>query len=110
MSLIFLSFDSIDHTTIINELITLEARSDLISWIVDFLTARRQRVKYHSALSAWETLTCGVPQGTKFGPVGFLCTINDAGDSSNSHYCKYVDDLSFGETIYTCRKSSSDRR
>ena len=67
-------------------------RAEIIPWIADFLTSRRQRVQYQSATSTWETLTCGIPQGTKFGPITFI-GMND----SAAHTFKYADDLSLAE-------------
>ena len=40
---------------------------------------------------------CGLPQGTKLGPVGFQIVINDAAQGSKSQYWKYVDDMTFAE-------------
>ena len=91
------AFDCIDHTLAIQRLYELGVRSELLPWIINFLTARRQRVQYHSALSEWETLSCGVPQGTKLGPITFLGVINNASDESLTESFKYVDDLSLGE-------------
>jgi len=54
-------------------------------------------VQYQSALSEWEILSCGVPQGTLFGPIIFVAMINDAADNSRTSGFKYVDDLSLAE-------------
>ncbi|XP_072042942.1 uncharacterized protein [Amphiura filiformis] len=91
------AFDCIDHTLAIQRLYELGVRSELLPWIINFLTARRQRVQYHSALSEWETLSCGVPQGTKLGPITFLGVINNASEESLTKSFKYVDDLTLGE-------------
>ena len=91
------AFDCIDHTLAAQRLHELGVRGEIISWIVNFLTARRQRVRYHSALSEWETLSCGVPQGTKLGPIAFIGVINGASENANSFSFKYVDDLSLAE-------------
>ena len=83
-------------------------RSEIISWIADFLTSRRHRVQYRSALSNWELLTCGVPQGTKFGPIIFIALINDAAEKSGTQSFKYVDDLSLAEVRQAHRSSQID--
>ena len=44
-----------------------------------------------------EVLSCGVPQGTKFGPIVFIALINDAFENSITHSFKYVNDLSLAE-------------
>ena len=48
-------------------------------------------------VSEWEVLFCGVPQGTKFGPIIFIDLINDASENSITHSFKYVDDLNLAE-------------
>ena len=92
------AFDCVDHTLAIQRLYELGVRSEILPWIANFLTARRQRVQYHSALSEWKTLSCGVPQGTKFGPITFIGVINNASEKSLTHSFKYVDDLTLVET------------
>ncbi|KAI8516828.1 hypothetical protein Bbelb_054090 [Branchiostoma belcheri] len=73
------------------------ARSSLLPWVCSFVSSRRQRVRYQHALSHWESLTCGVAEGTLLDPLLFLVMINDAG-TTNSEYWKYVDDLNMGES------------
>ena len=102
------AFDCVDHTLAIQKLCTLGVRSEIIPWIADFLTSRRQRVQYRSALSNWELLTCGVPQGTKFGPIIFIALINDAAEKSVTQSFKYVDDLSLAEVRQAHRSSQID--
>ena len=91
------AFDCIDHTLAIQRLFELGVRCELLPWITNFLTSRRQRVQYHSALSQWETLSCGVPEGTKLGPIIFMAVINNASEESLAKSFKYVDDISLVE-------------
>ncbi|KAI8493083.1 hypothetical protein Bbelb_290870 [Branchiostoma belcheri] len=63
----------------------------------DFVSGRKQRVRYQGALSDWEYLTCGVAQGTLLGPLVFLAMINDIEPVSTNSHWKYVDDFNLGE-------------
>ena len=56
------AFDCVNYTLAIQKLYTLGVRSEFIPWMADFLTSRRQRVQYRSALSDWELLAYGVPK------------------------------------------------
>ncbi|KAI8494379.1 hypothetical protein Bbelb_276050 [Branchiostoma belcheri] len=72
--------------------------------ITDEVVNTVYRVRYGQSLSVCETLTTGVPQGTKLGPIIFLCMINDACQSLNDRW-KYVDDLSLGENRHNSEES-----
>ena len=85
------AFDLVDHTTVIKKCIALGVRRCLIPWISDFLSNRRQAVRYQGSLSDFLPITCGVLQGTKLGPLLFLILINDA-LFDTPHRMKYVDD------------------
>ncbi|XP_072022450.1 uncharacterized protein [Amphiura filiformis] len=102
------AFDCVDHTLAIQSLCDLGVRGEIIPWIADFLTSRRQRVRYHSATSDWQTLSCGVPQGTKFGPITFIGIINSAAVNARTHSFKYVDDMSLAEIRTTNQPSKID--
>ena len=78
------AFDCVDHNLAMKRLYDIGVRSEILPWIVDFLTSRRQRVQYHLALSDWETLSCGVPQGTKLGPIIFISVINNASENAKT--------------------------
>ena len=56
------------------------------------------RVRYGDVISEFEAITCGVPQGTKLGPVVFLAIVNSL-CRTNQLRVKFVDDLAFGDII-----------
>jgi hypothetical protein len=91
------AFDRVDHNIVIQKLLRLGARPCIIPWFCSFLSDRVQWVRYSGILSAYKPLKAGVPQGTKFGPVGFLGMGNDAAVSHNIVTLKYVDDMTLIE-------------
>ena len=58
----------------------------------DFLAGRRQRTRVNGTTSTWFEVTCGVPQGSKLGPVIFLAMVNSVAEHHGDR-CKYVDDI-----------------
>ncbi|KAI8498388.1 hypothetical protein Bbelb_235900 [Branchiostoma belcheri] len=73
-------------------------RPELVPWVCSFISGRKQCVRYRQSLSNWETLTCGVAQGTLLGPILFLTLIDDAANDSPCPVWKYVDDMNLLET------------
>jgi hypothetical protein len=92
------AFDRINHTVAIRKIVESSVRPSIIPTICSFLSNRNQCVKLNGHISDPTTITCGVPQGTKCGPIIFTIVVNDAADTSNKRW-KFVDDLTLGETI-----------
>ena len=46
-------------------------------WFDTYLAHRRQQVSINDNKSDFETVTCGIPQGSILGPLLFLLFIND---------------------------------
>ncbi len=96
------AFDLVDHNIVIRDLLHLGTRRSIVPWVCSFLTKRSQCVRYKHILSNSNVLKGGLPQGTKFGPLGFLAKFNNAVHSENVTTSqllslKYVDDLTIVE-------------
>ncbi len=91
------AFDKVDITVAMNKLLGMHLRPEILPWICDFLSGRVQCVRHGTTLSDWSPTTCGVPQGTKVGPVVFLAMVNHVASSAPKRW-KYVDDITVGES------------
>ena len=74
--------------------------SIFITTFCDFLTGRKHSVIYGECVSEYQEITCGVPQGTKLGPIIFLCLVNSIALDIPTHV-KFVDDLALAEIVQT---------
>ena len=95
------AFDRIDHNIVISKLISLGVRRALIPWICSFLSGWMQSVKVNQSSSNWATVTAGLLQGTKLGPILFPVMIKDLASHSplRSSNWFFVDDVTISQVV-----------
>ena len=86
------AFDKVPHQRLLLKLKAHGIGNDLINWIEEWLTHRRQRVIVAGEISNWKSVLSGVPQGSVLGPILFLIYINDLEDDISSKVLKFADD------------------
>ena len=77
------AFDTVDHRIILNKLEYNGIRGVANDWFASYLSNRRQFVSLFGTNSDYQTVTCGVPQGSVLGSLLFLLYINDMPKCSN---------------------------
>ena len=71
------AFDTVNHEILLKKLEHYGIRGIALEWFQNYLTNRKQMVKYKSEKSDSLTIKCGVPQGSVLGPLLFLVYMND---------------------------------
>ena len=75
-----------------------------MSWILNFLSGRKQRVVVNGKTSSWADILSGIPQGSVLGPILFVLFINDLPDLVTSIVKIFTDDKKLFQAI----RSTSD--
>ena len=103
------AFDLIDPRKV-EKLCLYDIPDPVISWIIDFLTSCKQRVKLgHNCFSESGVASAWVPQGAKLGLWLFIIMINGL-DVPATDLWKYVDDTTISENKQEPRQSHPGRR
>ena len=85
------AFDRVWHKGLIFKLKQVGIEGELLQWINDYLSDRKQKVVIRNCSS---NLRGGVPQGSVLGPLLFLVYVNDISESFLSLTRLYADDSS----------------
>ena len=86
------AFDKVSHAHLLYKLECCGIKGQILNWLRDFLTSRKQRVVIEGQASDWLRVTSGVPQGSIVEPLLFLAYINDLPYSVTCNPDLFADD------------------
>ena len=76
------AFDTVNHEILLKKLEHYGIRGIALEWFKNYLTNRKQIIKYKAQKSESLTIKCGVLQGSVLGPLLFLIYMNNLSRSS----------------------------
>ena len=98
------AYDSIPHDLLIAKLAAYGVDNFSLSFLLDFLSNRKQRVRINDSFSDFVCIILGVPQGSILGPLLFNIFLNDLIlFERESDLCNFADDntlYAFGSSVF----------
>ena len=86
------AFDKVAHKKLVKKVSSFGIKGNVLAWIEDFLSGRRQCVSIKGNTSEWKDVISGVPQGSVLGPVLFVLYVNDVVDHVDTNIKVFADD------------------
>ena len=68
------AFDTVNHEILLDRLNFYGIRGIPLTWLTSYLSHRQQCVMVHDHSSSYNSVVCGVPQGSVLGPLLFFYT------------------------------------
>uniref|UniRef100_A0A4W3J087 Reverse transcriptase domain-containing protein n=1 Tax=Callorhinchus milii TaxID=7868 RepID=A0A4W3J087_CALMI len=93
------AFDKVPHKRLLHKVKTHRINGNILAWIEEWLTGRKQRVGINGSFSNRQDVTGGVPQGSVFGPQLFTIYINDLDEDIECNVSKFADDTKLGGRV-----------
>ena len=92
-------FDKVPHKRLLSKLKAHGIRGNILKWIENWLTDRKQRVVINGKASTWTNVNSGVPQGSVLGPLLFLIYINNIDERLTCIISKFANDTKIASTV-----------
>ena len=105
------AFDKVPRQRLLIKLKSHAMGVNIVTWIQNWLTDKKQSVSVEGETSAWTAVHSGAPQGSVLGPLLFLIYINDLEDEVASNILKFADDTQIFRRVQTrqeCRTLQDD--
>ena len=98
------AFDKVAHEFLLQKLRAIGITGNLLTWITNWLSNRRQRVVINGKFSDWDSVLSGVPQGSVLGVILFLIFVWDISNGSSliaphSIFSTFADDTKLAQTV-----------
>ena len=93
------TFDTVPHMRLMEKVKGYGFTENIVAWIEDFLTERKQKVIINGEVSKEKTIKSGIPQGSVLGPLLFLIFVNDLPELTTSLVYLFADDNKVSKAI-----------
>ena len=93
------AFDKVCHASLIAKLKAKGVDGDLLAWLENWLSGRKQRVVVEGEMSASEDVESGVIQGSVLGGILFIIFVDDLDDWILALIRKFADDTKIARVV-----------
>ena len=98
------AFDTVNHEILLGKLYRYGFRGKIWNLLQSYLSNRSQCTKIGKISSKFQTMKCGVPQGSCLGPLMFLIYVNDLPNATQCQTTLFADDT----TLHLSNKNLND--